>query len=45
MKLSSHNLKKLLMFQEGSFRAQKIKKTDSEKISYILGNGTFQPQA
>ena len=27
--------------QEGSCRARKIKKVHSEKISYILGNGTF----
>ena len=34
-------LKKLLIFQEGTLRARKIKKTHSEKISFILGNGTF----
>ena len=27
-------------FQAGTFRARKIKKTNSENISYILGNGT-----
>ena len=34
-------LKKLAVFQEVTLRAQKIKETHSEKISYILGNGTF----
>ena len=33
--------KKLLVFQEGTFRARKLKKNNSEKISYISGNGTF----
>ena len=37
-------LKKILIFQEKTFRAQKIKKTHSEKISYFSGNGTFLPQ-
>ena len=41
MELSSLNRKKLLIFQEGTFWARKIKKDNSEKISYILGNGTF----
>ena len=51
MELSSPKIKKLLTFsqknslgnrtfQAGTFRARKIKKTNSEKISYILGNGT-----
>ena len=34
-------LKKLAVFQEVTLRAQKIKETHSERISYILGNGTF----
>ena len=34
-------LKKLAVFQEVTLRAQKIKETHSEKISYILGNGTL----
>ena len=34
-------LKKLLIFQEGTFQAHKIKKTHSEKMSYISGIGTF----
>ena len=38
MELASPKIKK---FQEGNFRAQKLKKTHSEKISYILGNGAF----
>ena len=38
MKLSNLKFKK---FQEGNFQAQKIKRTHSEKLSYILGNGTF----
>ena len=38
MELSSPKIKK---FQEETFRAQKIKKKKSEKISYISGNGTF----
>ena len=33
--------KKLLKFQEETFQAHKIKKTHSEKICYISGNGTF----
>ena len=28
-------------FQDGTFRAQKIKKFHSEKICYILGNEIF----
>ena len=35
MELSSSKIKK---FQEGIFQAQKIKKSHSEKISYISGN-------
>ena len=38
MEFASPNIKK---FQEENFRAQKLKKTHSEKISYILGNGAF----
>ena len=34
-----------LIFQKVTFRAQKMKKTHSEKTSYISRNGTFQPQA
>ena len=34
---------KPLIFQEGSFRARKIKKTRSEKIDYISRYGTFYP--
>ena len=30
-----------LIFQEATFRAQKIKRTHSEKSSYISRNGTF----
>ena len=30
-----------LIFQEATFGARKMKKTHSEKISYISGNGTF----
>ena len=41
MQLSSPNFKK---FQKGTFRAQKIKKFHSEKISYILENRTFCPK-
>ena len=33
--------KKLLIFQEVTFRAQKVKRTRSEKTSYISGNETF----
>ena len=36
-KLSNPKNKK---FQEESFRAQKVKRTHSEKMSSILGNGT-----
>ena len=32
--------KKTSCISRGNFRAQKIKKAHSEKISYILGNGT-----
>ena len=48
--LSSPKIKK---FQEGTFQARKIEQNWSEKMShiffkmkfsYILGNGTFQPQ-
>ena len=38
IKLSNLKFKK---FQEGNFQAQKIKRIHSEKISYILRNGTF----
>ena len=38
MELSGPKIKN---FQEGTFRARKIKKTHSEKISYISRNGTF----
>ena len=38
MELSSPKIKKI---QEGTFRGHKIKKTHSEKICYIFGNGTF----
>ena len=38
MELSSPKFKK---YQERTFRAQKIKRNHSEKISYTLGNGTF----
>ena len=41
MKLSSYKSKK---FQEGTFQAQKILKKHSDKISYILGNGAFNPK-
>ena len=33
--LGNGNPKNLLIFQEGTLRAQKIKKTHSEKTSYI----------
>ena len=33
--------KKLLKFEEVTCRARKIKKTLSQKVSYISGNGTF----
>ena len=33
-----------LIFQEGTFRAQKIWKTHSGKMSYISGYATFKPQ-
>ena len=33
--------KKLAIFPEVTLRAQKIKETHSEKIYYILGNGTL----
>ena len=36
-------LKKLLLFQEATFQAEKKKKI-SEKISCISGNGTFWTQ-
>ena len=38
MELSSLKFKK---YQEGTFQTRKIKKTHSEKISYISGNGTL----
>ena len=40
-------LEKILIFQEGTFRSQKkkTKKNHSEKMSDILGNGIFWPQA
>ena len=46
MELSSSKLKKLFIFQEGIFQAQKIKKFHSENhtflvLSCILSNGTF----
>ena len=34
-------LKKFIIFQEGTFRAWKIKKAYSENNFYFLGNGTF----
>ena len=34
-----------LIFQEVTFRDRKMKKTRSEKMSYISGNGTFWFQA
>ena len=37
--------KNLLIFQELTFRARKMKNTHSEKMSYISGNETFWPQA
>ena len=33
--------KKIFIFQEVTFRARKMKIIYSEKMSYILGNGTF----
>ena len=39
------NFFKKLIFQKGTFQARKMKNTYSEKISYILGNGTFLLQA
>ena len=41
MKLFSRKLKKHLIFQKGTFRAQKVKKKHSEKIYCISRNGTF----
>ena len=41
MKLSSPKLKKLLIFQEGIFQYQKIKKTHSDFLLYNSGNGKF----
>ena len=41
MELSSPKLKKRFIFQKGFFQARKVKKTYSEKISYILGNRFF----
>ena len=35
------NPKKLLIFQEVTFQAQKIKRNHSEKTSYFLGDRTF----
>ena len=40
MELSSLKFKK---FQEETFQAQKSKEKQSEKISYISGNGTLLP--
>ena len=37
--LGNGSPKNLLIFQEGTLRAQKIKKTHSEKTSYISENG------
>ena len=37
----NENPGKLLMFQEVTFQARKIKKTRSENTSYISKNGTF----
>ena len=52
MELSSPKIKKVLIFSEiersyilgRNFPSSKNKKTNSEKICYISGNGTFQPQ-
>ena len=38
-------LKKLFIFQQETFQACQIKKPHYWKISYILGNRTFLPQA
>ena len=45
MKFSSPKLKKLLIFQEGTFQVQKKEKTHSEKMSYISRNGILYLQA
>ena len=46
MELSGTKTDYFLIFSnKGPFRAQNIKKTHSEKVSQILGNGTFLPQA
>ena len=57
MELSSSKIKKLLIFLEIRISSLKYllyfrrgiselkKKIHSEKVSYILGNGTVQPQA
>ena len=42
--LGNGNPKKLPIFQEVTFWARKVKRTHSEKMSYISGNGTFQSQ-
>ena len=46
IKLSSTKLKKLVIFEEGTFQPQKKKKKKkkkihSEKISYVSRNGSF----
>ena len=45
IKLSSTKLKKLVVFEEGTFQPQKKnkkkKKIHSEKISYVSRNGSF----
>ena len=44
IKLSSTKLKKLVIFEEGTFQPQKKKKEKkihSEKISYVSRNGSF----
>ena len=45
IKLSSTKLKKLVIFEEGTFQPQKNKKKKkkihSEKISYVSRNGSF----
>ena len=46
MEFFTPKLKNLLIFQDGPFQAQKIKKTDSEKISCIFSKKVllrFQP--
>ena len=41
MESSSHRLKKLFIFQEGTFLTRKINFFSKKIFSYILGNGTF----